>query len=276
MYYILYNPKSNSGKTAKQIVKFAKKLEKKGNRCELVNLLTLTDYDTIRSNVKEDDLIVIAGGDGTLHRVVNTKQFQTLNNKIYMYRCGRGNDFARDHKGKFFEITELVKNLPIVKINGKEEFFLNGLGVGIDALTCEKQMQNYLIGKKESYFKIAFKAFFNFKPFDLNITIDGKEYSFNKVWFFVIQNGKYFGGGMKVSPNSCRLDDKLEFVVVHKVGFKRLLCIFPLIFLGKHTIAKKYVKFITGKNFIAKPNYDILQVDGEVEKLATSLEVTRF
>ena len=276
MYYILYNPKSNSGKTAHKITKFANKLTKQGLTNKLINLLTLKNYDELRAQVKKEDIIVIAGGDGTLHRVVNNSQFQSLDNKIYMYRCGRGNDFARDHKGSFFEITDLVKNLPQATINGQKQYFLNGLGVGIDALTCDKQMYNYLIGKKESYFKIAFKAFFSFKPYDLEVNIDGKDYSFKNVWFFVIQNGKYFGGGMKISPKSDRLDDKLEFVVINDISFKKLLCVFPLIFIGKHAIARKTVKFISGQHFIVKANYELLQIDGEVEKPLESLEVTRF
>ena len=278
MHYILYNPKSNSGKTAKKIVKFSRKLKKQKIEHKLINLLTLkaSDYATLRAKVVKEDVIIIAGGDGTLHKVVNNKEFQSLDNKIYMYKAGRGNDFARDKKGKLFEITEYVKNLPFAKINGRNQYFLNGVGVGIDALTCDKQMYNYLIGKKESYFKIAFKAFFNFKPYDLSINIDGKDYEFHNVWFFVIQNGKYFGGGMKVSPKSSRLDDKLEFVVVHNVGFKKLLTIFPLIFIGKHILAKKAIKIISGQIFKVKCNYDILQIDGEVEKPLEELEVYRF
>ena len=192
-----------------------------------------------------------------------------------MYRSGRGNDFARGNKGKFFEITNLVKNLPKANINGTNHYFLNGLGIGIDALTCKKQADNFLIGKKESYFKIAFKAFFRFKPFDIDVEVDGKVYHYHKVWFFVVQNGKYFGGGMKISPKSERLDNKLEFVVIHSVGFKRLLTIFPLIFIGKHTIAKKYVNFLTGEKFKFNFNYHLLQIDGEVIDEVKSLEVTR-
>ncbi len=275
MYYILYNPKSNAGKTAKKIIKFNKKLIKSGKVTKLINLLDEHDYLQLASLVNEDDIIVIVGGDGTIHNVVNNEVFRALNNKIYMYRCGRGNDFARDLKGKFFEITDLVKQLPHAYINDQKEYFVNGLGIGIDALTCQKQYENYRLEKKESYFKIAFRAFFHFKPFKLTATIDGKEYHYDNVWFFVVQNGKYFGGGMKISPKSNRLDKELEFVVIHNVGFKKLLCIFPLIFIGKHTIAKNAVKFITGHEFSFKMNYDLLQIDGEVKSNVKNLEVKR-
>ena len=275
MFFILYNPMSNDGKALKTIFKFNKKLLKKGYQTKMINLLEDNDYQALVADLKAEDILVIFGGDGTLHQIVNNDVFNSLNNKIYMYRSGRGNDFARGNKGKFFEITNLVKNLPKANINGTNHYFLNGLGIGIDALTCKKQADNFLIGKKESYFKIAFKAFFRFKPFDIDVEVDGKVYHYHKVWFFVVQNGKYFGGGMKISPKSERLDNKLEFVVIHSVGFKRLLTIFPLIFIGKHTIAKKYVNFLTGEKFKFNFNYHLLQIDGEVIDEVKSLEVTR-
>ena len=174
--------------------------------------------------------------------------------------------------------TKELKNLPHVVTNGNlKSNFVNGIGVGIDAYTCKAQIDNADRGIKESYFKIAFKAFKNFKPFSIDVTIDGNSYHYDKVWFFVVQNGKYFGGGMKISPYSVRLDDKLEFYVIHNIGYRRLLAIFPLIFLGKHIWAKKYVKSVAGKNFSIKVNgYDVMQKDGEVEAGVNSLVVNRY
>ncbi len=276
MYYLLYNPMSNAGKTAKSILKLEKELHKKGHSTFKINLLELKEINKVKESIKEEDILVIAGGDGTLHRLVNHHLFNELNNRVFMYRSGRGNDFCRGHKGKFFEITKEIKSLPQIIYADKKSYFINGVGMGIDALTCKVQMDNFYSGKKESYFKIAFNAFKTFKPFDLNIIVDGKEYNFNKVWFFVIQNGKYFGGGMKISPLSLREDDELELCIVHSVGFRRLLCIFPLIFIGKHTIAHKYVTFIKGKHFIATPQgWHIMQQDGEVETDIKSIEVKR-
>lgn len=278
LYYLLFNPRANAGNTISTVVKLAKKLEKKKNTCQLVNLLVEEDIIEAKKKLKYDDIIVIIGGDGTLHHIINHKLFSDITNKIYLYKAGRGNDFSRGHKGKFFEITKELKNLPHVVTNGNlKSNFVNGIGVGIDAYTCKAQIDNADRGIKESYFKIAFKAFKNFKPFSIDVIIDGNSYHYDKVWFFVVQNGKYFGGGMKISPYSIRLDDKLEFYVIHNIGYRRLLAIFPLIFLGKHIWAKKYVKSVAGKNFSIKVNgYDVMQKDGEVEAGVNSLVVNRY
>lgn len=277
MYYILYNPKSNSGKTKKSVLKLQKKLSKRNIDSYLVNLFELDKVLDIKSKLVDSDIIVIAGGDGTLHRLVNNQLFSSLKNRIFMYRSGRGNDFSRGHKGDFFEITDEIKNLPYLVNNEKKSKFLNGIGVGIDALTCQKQMENFYSGVKESYFNIAFKAFKTFKTFSIDVNIDGVDYHYDNVWFFVVQNGKYFGGGMKVSPESKREDDTLELCVIHDISFKKLLTIFPIIFIGKHTIFKKCVTVLKGQNFKFHLNgFNLLQRDGEVEYVANDIEVKRY
>ena len=137
-------------------------------------------------------------------------------------------------------------------------------------------MENFLKGERESYFSIAWNAFKTFKPFSLDIEIDGVKHHYDNVWFFTVQNGKYFGGGMRISPKSIREDEYLEFVVIHNVGFKKLLSIFPLIFIGKHTLAKNHVTIIRGKKFIIDLNgYNTFQADGEVDEIPNHLEVYR-
>ena len=276
MHYILYNPKSNLGKTEKDVLKLERKLNKKGIVTMKYDLFALKEPLKIREKVKDDDVIILAGGDGTLSRLVNNKLFASLNNKIFLYRSGRGNDFSREFKGDFFEITNNIKNLPSYSYGDINRKFLNGLGVGIDALTCKKQMENFLKGERESYFSIAWNAFKTFKPFSLDIEIDGVKHHYDNVWFFTVQNGKYFGGGMRISPKSIREDEYLEFVVIHNVGFKKLLSIFPLIFIGKHTLAKSHVTIIRGKKFIIDLNgYNTFQADGEVDEIPNHLEVYR-
>ncbi len=98
-------------------------------------------------------------------------------------------------------------------------------------------------GKKNkfNFFKSACISFLKFKKMNLLINMDGKEYTFNKVWFTTVMNGKYFGGGMKLTPDSIREDDILELIVIDKVKLIPLILIFPTIYLGWHYFFKRYV-----------------------------------
>jgi diacylglycerol kinase family enzyme len=91
-----------------------------------------------------------------------------------------------------------------------------------------------------------------------------------------VQNGRYFGGGMKITPSSNRRDREMELCVIHSVNFFKLLLIFPLIFLGKHMWFKQVgISVVKGKHFILKADIpQAFQSDGEVVKDVREFEAS--
>ena len=278
MYYFLYNEKSNHGKSIKMAMKYVKKFNKKGISSEIVNLLTINERDFLY-RLNADDAVVLIGGDGTYHQFFNHIYPLKPKCRVFALSCGRGNDFARDYKKKkMFEITHLINDLPTININDRESYlFVNGVGMGVDSMVCQYQMDNAINNKRESYFKIALRVFKKFKPYSLDISVDGVDYHFDHVWFFVCNNGKYFGGGMKITPKAIREDDHLNICVVNKAKLWKLILIFPSIFLGIHTFfGRKYITMLKGKNItVNNIECDILQRDGEVSYNVNKITIER-
>ena len=279
MYYILYNEKSNQGKAVGTAAKLYKKLRKKHETMIKSVFDILGREKEYIAELKPEDAIVIIGGDGTFHQFVNAIKPNKVNCRVFALASGTGNDFSRDYKRKkMFEITHIINDLPLLTINDeKEHVFLNGVGCGVDSLVCYEKDLAMKKGEKASYFKVALNVIKNFKPYDLDLVIDGKTYHYKKVWFFVCNNGRYFGGGMKITPKAIREDDLLDICVVHGIGIKKLLFILPSVFLGWHTMFKKYVTMIRGKHVVANTNgaCDIIQRDGEVSVGVDKIEVRR-
>lgn len=276
MYYFLYNDRSNHGKTIKKAKKYEKKYNKKGYDSKAISLYSIKERDFIQC-LTVDDILVIIGGDGTYHHFFNHIYPFKPKCKIYALSCGRGNDFSRDYKkNKMFEITHLVNDLPFLTINDNEKYlFLNGIGMGVDSHVCYQQIMNS--NRKQSYFKTALRVLKKFKPYSLDINVDGKDYHFDDVWFFVCNNGRYFGGGMKITPKAKREDQYLNICIVNKIKLWKLILIFPSIFLGWHTFfGRKYIKMLEGKNIVVnKIDCDILQRDGEVSSNVRSIKIER-
>lgn len=277
MHIVLYNPLSNKGTGLESAKKLIKRFDKKHISYKLYDMLEIHDQDALINSLKIDDVIDVVGGDGTLHQFVNAIRYADIKNEIWMYRAGRGNDFSRDHKGRYFRITDEVKALPQIKFGTENEVFINGCGIGIDAAVCNGQILNAMAGIKSSYYKVALHAFKTFKQFKITINVDGNVITYDDVWFVVVQNGKYFGGGMKVAPMAIRDDDHLDIVIAHRITRRKLLMVFPLIFIGKHTAFKKAIHIVSGKKItIDAEGYNVIQIDGEVANGITHLEVDRY
>lgn len=266
MYLILFNPKSITN-TEKAALKLQKKLEKKGQKADVHDIFEYDGkYDTLIEEIPSDVNIVLVGGDGTIHHFINYIAGHEIKHRYFLLTAGSGNDYSRGHKGKFFEITSEIRKLPTVKTNNETISFINGFGIGIDAAVCSAQSDNSKQLVKESYYKIAKRVFKTFKKFSVKYNIDGKKIEYDDVWFTVVQNGKYIGGGMKVAPKARRDDDHLDIVIVRHLPRWRLLLIFPLIFLGWHRVSK-YIEFQTGTHIeLETVGYGTIQTDGEVKQ----------
>ena len=277
MNYILFNPLSSNGTSKKHVEIIEELLKKENKEYEVIYLVEASkDIPFYTAKIHRDDNLIIVGGDGTLHRFVNGIRSIRNNSKVYLYRGGTGNDFSRDFpKETLIDITEYIKNLPVVRVNGNEELFLNGCGFGVDGEVC-LMMENKSNKKKGlNYFKSAIMLLKKFKRYDLEIEVDGVRHTYKNVWFAVVNNGKYFGGGMKVTPMSDRDDRILEACVIHSVSFWKLLLIFPLIFIGKHMWFKEVgISIIKGQQFKLTANSSqVFQTDGEVLKDVSSFEI---
>ena len=266
-YYVLYNPLAGNKKCGSEIKKIEAFLDGETVYCNMTKSET---YSDVLPNMTEGDKLVVCGGDGTLNRFINLPYDYSEKNDILYFPMGSGNDFAHELGYKYgdkpFDITKYLKNLPVVTVNGKEHRFLNGIGYGIDGYCCEvgDRLRETTEGSI-NYTSIAIKGLlFHYKPTGATVTVDGKKYSFKKVWLAPTMNGKFYGGGMMPTPDQDRTSGKLSVMVYHNLGKLRALMIFPSIFKGEHVKHKKNIAVLEGKNI--KVEFDRptpLQIDGE-------------
>lgn len=277
LYYIMYNPKSSKGSIEKKVNKLYKKTSKK-NDCYMINLLEINSREKIFiSQCTDEDVIYLCGGDGTLNQFVNRIQGVEAKCKIYFFAMGSGNDYARNYKRRYVEITDLAKNPPKLIVNNEESYtFVNGVGIGVDAEVCRSKAQYKFSEVKKSYFTIALSCIKTFRPYGLDIEIDGEKKHFDNVWFFVCNNGKYFGGGMKVTPKAIINDEYLDLCIVHSLSYKKVLMLFPLIYFGLHRLVRKHVEIVQCKNIkVLTDGCTVMQRDGEVLDYVREIEVER-
>ena len=271
--YVIYNPLAGKG-TAEEDAKLLPVVLDED--LEYYDMTHITNYAAFLAGLGKEDYLVIVGGDGTLNRFVNDTQGIAVEQEILYFPAGTGNDFAREIgvKGNPVVITQYLKNLPRVEVNGKIYQFINGVGFGIDGYCCQVGDELRKIpDKKVNYTGIAIKGLlFRFQARNAKVTVDGKEYAYKKVWIAPTMHGYYYGGGMIPVPEQDRSSGKLSLMLFHGAGRFRTLCVFPGIFKGKHVKHRNMVALHTGNEITVEFNRPTpLQIDGE-----TVLNVTKY
>ncbi len=121
--------------------------------------------------------------------------------------------------------------------------------------------------RKINYTAIAIKGLlYDYKPTHATVEVDGKEYSFKKVWLAPIMYGRFYGGGMMPAPEQHRGRDKLSVTVIGGLGRLRTLLLFPSIFTGKHTKLPNVSVFSGDKITVTFNRPTTIQIDGEMIK----------
>ena len=282
MKHILYNPKSgnNSGKN------YALMLEVCYPDSISHDLTAIDDYAAFFAGLAPSDDVILCGGDGMLNYFVNNIRDTAIQNRVFLYAMGTGNDFARDI-GKSekdepdYPINDYIKDLPSVTVDGITRLFINGVGYGIDGYCCEmgdklrEQNQKLQQDKPINYTSIAIKGLLHdFKPVSAVVTVDGKRFEYKNVWIAPTMNGRYYGGGMMPAPEQDRLspDRQLSLTVMHCGSKLKALCIFPSIFKGRHVKYTRAVSIHRGSKITVEFDRPApLQIDGE-----TILNVTSY
>ncbi len=265
--YVLYNKKAGNSDSYERV----KTLETTINdKLKFIDVTRVSDYRVFLNGLGEKDYIILCGGDGTLNHFINDIDGIKFDNDVLYFPVGTGNDFAYDlghsKESSPFSIKQHLNNLPYVTVKGKKHHFINGVGYGIDGYCCEVGDQLKKIpDKKVNYTSIAIKGLlFHYKPTNAKVSVDGKTYTYNKVWIAPTMNGRYYGGGMMPTPEQKRNSGELSTMVFHDCGKLRTLTIFPSLFKGEHVKHTNKVAILKGNEITVEFDRPVsLQIDGE-------------
>ena len=283
MIYVFWNKLSNNGKAAEAKAELENVFS--GAELKFIDVREIKNAADSCKELNAEDKIVISGGDGTLSRFINDIYELHLQNEIYFYTCGTGNDFVNDVREKceiknnLIPMNNFIKSLPVVTVNNEKHYFINGIGYGIDGYCCEEgDKLRAKSDKPINYAGIAIKGMLGkFKPCGGSVTVDGVTTRYKKIWLAPTMNGRYIGGGMKITPDQDRLNAEhlVTNLVFHDSGMLKTLMVFPSIFKGEHVTHKDIVEIKTGHEI--RVEFDkpcALQIDGETYTNITSYSVS--
>ncbi|WP_086312233.1 hypothetical protein A5821_003523 [Enterococcus sp. 7F3_DIV0205] len=296
-FYLVINENAGSGTGRKAAEKIIKQLqtanidyttfytEHAGHEIAIVQQLaqeTLIPWNT-ELEIDSFPLLVVLGGDGTLHSVVNALENFDPNIPLGYIPCGSGNDFARgvgiakQAEKAFFQLlkAETPQEIQIItyaeSIQDEVGFAVNNIGIGLDAAivnaanasTSKSALNKFNMGSLSYIFSIL-KVLFSQKGFPILVELNGKKLEFDRAFLCTVTKHPYFGGGVPIAPVADPRKPVLDFVLVERINMFKIFWLILLLIQKKHMHSKYFHHFQSSKLRIVSTVPQYVHADGEI------------
>jgi diacylglycerol kinase (ATP) len=245
------------------------------------------------------EIIVVAGGDGTLNEVVNglmaCKQTGAKLPALGVLCVGRGNDFAGSVgiPAGIDSACRLLKEAPrrfidIGRVTGgiypQGRYFINVVGIGFDAVGTIEVSKLPRWGGFLSFVIAIFKTIFLYNKAPLaEINYDGTTLV-QRSLLISMMNGRRLGGGFFLAPTAQQDDGLIDLCIAEQMTSWQIIRLLPHFTKGTHVTQPKIkmaqaravtIRAVDGP-LPTQTDGEIISTDGrriEVEILPRQIEV---
>ncbi len=243
---LFYNPQSGSGNFSASIDKFLAQFQPKYEVTisRLMNIDLLNYFNKIDKN--SYDIIVVAGGDGTVNSVVNAMLKNNIDIPLAIIPSGTVNDFASYFKmtANFKELFEIIENNQIKRVDlGKvnKDYFINVCSGGF-VTTIPHKTDSKLKNKlgKVAYYLKGIQEFPGFKSLPLRFNTNNNEFEEN-IFMYLILNSNRAGGFKNINPANVINDGEFELIAIKYGNLYEMSNALIDVFINKNLTNKKVI-----------------------------------
>jgi diacylglycerol kinase (ATP) len=267
---IIYNPTSGREAFKKELPEVLRRFEEAGY--ETSAHATKCEGDAINAAKiavdRKFDLIIAAGGDGTINEVIHGMAEQEYRPQLAIIPVGTTNDFARAlgipreiQKAVSVILEHHIRKLDIGKVN--DHYFMNIAGGGkLTELTYEVPSKLKTMLGQLAYYLKGIEMLPSLKPTKVQIEYDGKWFD-DEIMLFLVSNTNSVGGFEKIAPEAKMDDGYFDLVILRKTNLAEFVRIASLATKGAHLDDKNI--FYTRANRIKVHTEEKMQLnlDGE-------------
>ena len=196
------------------------------------------------------DLVVAAGGDGTLNEVVNGIGENLGDARVALIPLGTGNDFARtigvpDDIEAAIDLIVIgeTREVDLVRVTSDDvRYFVNVSAGGFSGLVDEKLTPEI---KKTwgplAYLRGAAAALSELRAYRTTLALDNSESLTLDLYNVVVANGRYVAGGTLIAPEASVDDGLLDIVLIPQRSAPELALLAAQVALGTHLTSEAIV-----------------------------------
>lgn len=267
---IIYNPSAGRELFKKELPNVLARLE--GAGYETSAHATTGEGDATAAAItaveRQYDLVIVAGGDGTINEVVHGIAQADYRPTLGIIPAGTTNDFARAlcipreiDKAVDIILQDHIKALDIGKVN--ESYFINIAGGGdLTELTYDVPIKlKAAIGQLAYYVKgIEMLPFL--RPVSVKIEYDEEVFE-GDIMLFLVANTNSVGGFEKLAPDALIDDGYFDLLILKKTNLPEFLRIATLALRGAH-LEDENIIYTQAKKIKVTPDERMqLNLDGE-------------
>lgn len=211
--------------------------------------------------------LAAAGGDGTIHEVINAMASEGVSVPLAVIPAGTANDFAAYLNipydlDKIAEIIATGRYCTVDLGKANERYFVNVASAGLLTdvpHTIGIHFKN-IFGKLAYYIK-GVEQLPNFRP--LPFYIESNEYcGHEELFLFLVLNGSCAGGFSRIAP--ARADDGLlDVIAIRRCSLPHLFSLAVKLLRGEHLRDRRVLYFQTREVSFSSPVSLTSDLDGE-------------
>lgn len=198
--------------------------------------------------------LVAVGGDGTINEVVNGMKGAEASlgrrAQLGIIPLGTGSDFIKSLDG--FEANDIAGairrltgertrqvDIGLVRIGGAEpRFFVNGLGMGLDAQVAAESLKLTRLKGLAVYLVAIIRALANYKAHPMTVEYDDRQVH-RRLLFASSANGRCQGGAFWLTPDALIDDGLMDLCLVDNLRLDEIIRYIPKVMDGTHTGLKQ-------------------------------------
>ncbi|MFF2912029.1 diacylglycerol kinase [Paenibacillus sp. NPDC057934] len=269
---LIYNPTSGREEMKKRLADILDRLDVGGIEASCHATTGEGDATAAAADAVERgyDLIIAAGGDGTLNEVINGMAEKPNIPPLGVLPLGTTNDFARAmgipknwEESVAMIIRQQSRLIDLGKAN--DRYFINIAGGGsLTELTYEVPSRLKTMMGQLAYYLKGIEKMASLSPQELIIRANGQSVIHDEFMLFLIANTNSVGGFEKLAPDA-RIDDGLfDVIAVKKCNLAEFIRLVSLTIRGEHLQDRRVVYFRTDAMEVTSPGHVQLNLDGEL------------
>lgn len=270
---LIYNPTSGREEVRRRLPAILQRLERGGIETSCHATEGKGDAAAAASEAvrRGFDLVIAAGGDGTLNEVVSGLVRHERRPKLGILPLGTTNDFARAHgiPRQWTGACDLIVRGYTRQVDvgqAGDNYFINIAGGGsLTALTYEVPSRLKTMVGQLAYYMKGLEKITRLHPVRMKISANGLEVPIDEeLMLFLIANSNSVAGFDRLAPDASTSDGLFDVVALRKCNLADFIRLVTMVMRGESVLHDPHCIFFQSDHIVVEsPDRVQLNLDGE-------------